>query len=88
MGQGSMSDLDKVIAKLRADLAWRGPTGRTAGVIVLNREQAEIVLKALEEQEPLRTVVRDLLDCLDKPTNEVSPSWIIGACQRARALVT
>jgi hypothetical protein len=35
---------DEVIEKIKADLAWRGPTGRAAGHVVLTREQAEALL--------------------------------------------
>jgi len=46
-----MSELAKAIKKIRADLVWRGPTGRQAGVIVLDRAMAEVVLEALEKKQ-------------------------------------
>lgn len=39
--------LDVVIEKLRADLLWRGPAGKTLGHVVLERSIAEEVLAAL-----------------------------------------
>ncbi len=47
---------------------------------------AEIArLKSINEK--LLKACQDLLLTLDKPSQEVSPSWIIGACRQAREAI-
>jgi hypothetical protein len=42
-----MMTVADVLAKIAADLAWRGPGGRPLGNIVLTRAEAETILAAL-----------------------------------------
>jgi hypothetical protein len=42
----AMTDITDVLAKIAADLAWRGPGGRPLGNIVLTRAEAETILAA------------------------------------------
>ena len=39
--------LVKIGEKIAADLAWRGPGGRPLGTVVLTRDEAQIVARAL-----------------------------------------
>ena len=38
----------EVLRRIRADLEWRGPTGKTLGTIVLSRDDAVALLDATE----------------------------------------
>jgi len=38
----------EVVAEIAAQLAWRGPSGKPLGHIVLTREQAQALLRALD----------------------------------------
>ena len=40
--------------------------------------------EAAAEIERLRAALSDCLECLTTPTNAISPSTLIGACERAR----
>ena len=42
-----LSKAAEVLAKIAADLAWRGPGGRPLGHILLTRAEAELILAAL-----------------------------------------
>jgi hypothetical protein len=46
--------LDDALEKLRADLDWRGPGGKTQGTICLPRELALTVLEMLEGLKAVR----------------------------------
>ena len=38
----------EVMAEIAAQLAWRGPSGKPLGHIVLDREQAQTLLRGLD----------------------------------------
>jgi len=42
--------LDRAIKKLRGDLDWRGPNDRIAGVVVLQRDLAQVLLDWIDKQ--------------------------------------
>jgi hypothetical protein len=44
-------DPNQAVAKLRADLEWRGPGGKKAGNICLPREMAEQLLEWIDGNE-------------------------------------
>lgn len=54
-----MSKIADVIAKIRADLAWRGPGGKCLGHVVLERRAAELMLAALDERQQDKTENRN-----------------------------
>jgi hypothetical protein len=73
------------IKRLRADLG----TSRQAA-----KEAERDYIRASAERDRLRAINADLLAALQDmlswastPRNEASPSWIIGACARARAAI-
>jgi hypothetical protein len=39
-----------LVTEIADDLAWRGPSGKPMGHVVLNREQAELLLLILQKQ--------------------------------------
>lgn len=45
-----MTERDQAIAKIRHELDWRGPTGKTMGHVVMERKLAEALLKWIDEQ--------------------------------------
>lgn len=42
-----MTELERALEKLRSDLQWRGPNGREARYVVIEREGAMALLDAL-----------------------------------------
>lgn len=53
-----MSDIDP-IRKIRDQLAWVGPTGKTLGHVVLTRAEAEQLIEYVDEGD-------DIIEDLDK----------------------
>jgi hypothetical protein len=47
----------EVLQKIRADLEWRGPTGRPLGNIVLSRADAETLMLSFEAEAILATIL-------------------------------
>jgi hypothetical protein len=39
------------------------------------------------DNKAMLVALKDMLAWADKPTDQASPSWIIGACHRARAII-
>ena len=48
-----MSKLEEAVAKLRFDLEWRGPSGKPAKFVCLDRELAQALLQQVERPPPL-----------------------------------
>ena len=40
-----------VLAEIKTKLAWRGPTGRTMGHIVIEREEAEVLVRGIKDMQ-------------------------------------
>jgi hypothetical protein len=49
--------------------------------------QADANARLIAAAPDLLAVLRDMLLWADTPQQEASPSWIIGACERARAAI-
>ena len=48
-----------VVAEIAAQLAWRGPSGKPLGHIVLDREQAQALLRMLDAtSHPQQQVIK------------------------------
>lgn len=43
-------EIADVLAKLRRDLDWRGPSGRAQGVLTLTRTEALLIIDYLERK--------------------------------------
>ena len=52
--------IEDVLDELRDQLAWRGPTGKRMGHVVLPREMAEVLLKEMEHWTGARMVIGSL----------------------------
>lgn len=50
--------LEDALAKIRSDLAWRGPSGSKMGNIVLKRELAEAIDKYFADTDAAREAMR------------------------------
>ncbi len=80
-----MSLLSEARAKLLQQLNWRGPNGKTQGVITLTRAEAEAVLAGLTE--PIAVLDENLLlcDCSSSDCNGGAHGYC--HCEREKRLV-
>lgn len=43
-----MSKVDEAVMKIKADLDWRGPSGKTMGHVMISRDQALALIAWIE----------------------------------------
>lgn len=47
--QEERADFEDAVAKIRADLEWRGPSGRPMNFVVMSRKQGQVLYQVLEK---------------------------------------